>query len=260
MQEIKAQEIAKNIFYLTNVFTEHREIVRVLEDSNTSDSFSKIVPRRWEEWFHGNPEKVENKDGSTEILSFEFRTDDEARAGWQKFIDWDFSLPTNHEWPREQLNETYSDAHSEASKFINLIDIPYKKSLKVWSELSGVPEPKNWISRNYTVKKYKVGGGVGEHADRNVENDADTMDWTALIYLTDDYAGGEVVFGNLNLKITPEAGSILIFPCDEVHMAKPVTSGTKIFIFMYIHSVYGVSESIKEHPSAIVKTISKKGN
>lgn len=255
MADLSILEIAKNVFYVENALPRHREIVYALENSNTSPEFQKIVPNVWENWVHGNPETKLNEDGSVNI-NFEIRTDPEAWAGGQKFIDWDFTInDSNSLWPRIDVGADYSLAHAEASSFIEMIDGPYKKSLNLWSKASGVPTPEKWISKNYTIKKYRVGGNIGEHPDRNLDNPQDTMDWTALIYLTDDYAGGELKFKNLNLSMKPSAGSILFFPCDEWHSADAVLSGNKTFIFMYIHSKYGISTSIKEFSYPTVQAI-----
>ena len=56
-----------------------------------------------------------------------------------------------------------------------------------------------------------------------------------LVYLNDDYEGGELEFTNIRdssglpLRVKPKAGTVVAFPCHELyaHQVLPVTSGTR---------------------------------
>jgi hypothetical protein len=50
-----------------------------------------------------------------------------------------------------------------------------------------------------------------------------------LIYLNDNYEGGELLFPLQNFKTKPKKGSTVIFPCNFAfpHVSQPVTSGSK---------------------------------
>ena len=52
---------------------------------------------------------------------------------------------------------------------------------------------------------------------------------SSVMYLNDDYVGGELWFSFLDLTIKPEYGDIVFFPSTYLyaHAAKPVISGTK---------------------------------
>jgi hypothetical protein len=52
---------------------------------------------------------------------------------------------------------------------------------------------------------------------------------SAVVYLNDEYEGGEIEFIRQNLKIKPEAGDIILFPSNFVyeHASCEVFSGTK---------------------------------
>ena len=54
-------------------------------------------------------------------------------------------------------------------------------------------------------------------------------DYATVIYLNDDYEGGELSFVNLNIKIKPSSGSLMIFKTGEkyLHEVKTV-SGDKV--------------------------------
>ena len=250
MSELEVQELLKNIFYIQNAIPEPEKIVAELEREDRDDGSEKIIPNYWKEWRHGTPEIQLDKEGNqVKIIGTNYREDDSGYAGAQKLIDWNYSKISVDLNEFDRDNDDNLDSNQlKAYEIIKLIDVPYKKALKAWSEASGVPYPSNWVSKNYTIKKYRDGGDIGEHEDKNIENPDETMDWTALIYLTDEYEGGEVLFHDLEERLTikPSAGSILFFPCDAIHSANVAHSGIKMFIFMYIHSGMGISRSLNE--------------
>jgi predicted 2-oxoglutarate/Fe(II)-dependent dioxygenase YbiX len=52
---------------------------------------------------------------------------------------------------------------------------------------------------------------------------------SGVLYLNDDYEGGELLFNHLDLKIKPNKGDLILFPSNYVftHESLPVTKGTK---------------------------------
>ena len=86
------------------------------------------------------------------------------------------------------------------------------------------------------VLRYKVGGRYGSHADSEIYDPQQRLfyrvadrDISVLIYLNDDYAGGELTFNRLNYSYQPAAGDLVLFPSGNLylHQALSVTSGTK---------------------------------
>ena len=57
--------------------------------------------------------------------------------------------------------------------------------------------------------------------DKLIESNMKQRLWTALIYLNNPTSGGETVFPNANLKITPEMGKIIAWPNTEMHSRHP---------------------------------------
>jgi prolyl 4-hydroxylase len=65
---------------------------------------------------------------------------------------------------------------------------------------------------------------------------------TLIIYLNDDFSGGETTFDFLNIKVKPEKGSALFFNYDyntniktkSKHGGLPVLEGTKYIITCWI--------------------------
>lgn len=60
---------------------------------------------------------------------------------------------------------------------------------------------------------------------------------SAVIYLNDDYEGGEIEFPNQQVKIKPEKGMLILFPSNFAfsHIAHPVKEGKKYVLVTWIH-------------------------
>jgi len=78
-----------------------------------------------------------------------------------------------------------------------------------------------------SISKYSTTKSMGPHVD-DYGND-DNPNISVVLYLNDNYEGGEIFFKEQNVKIKPEAGSIVIFPSVEpyYHESLPVISGIK---------------------------------
>jgi hypothetical protein len=241
---VKINELEGGIIYIENAFPLHKEFIEAIEFNDENEVINDIIPK-WSEWMDG-------------YLMDGVWTPSWHR-GYLKQIDWDYSANNrNSFWPRINIEPSNTSKHLKAYDILKMIDEPYRQALDVWCEKTG-NKKLDWITKNYVIKKYKQGGEIPDHSDRDHDYDRNTFDWTALIYLSDDYTGGEIVFSNLGYTIKPKAGSILFFPSDEVHSAKKVFSGNKYFIFLYIHSQYGISHSLYENFYELVKA-KKKAN
>lgn len=74
------------------------------------------------------------------------------------------------------------------------------------------------------IARFEEGYGMHEHFDSNKPNDIAT-----LIYLNEDYEGGQIYFPDLDIFIKPQEGDLVCFPDtpDFVHGVKPIKSGTR---------------------------------
>jgi hypothetical protein len=57
-----------------------------------------------------------------------------------------------------------------------------------------------------------------------------TAEWSVLVYLSDDYEGGETVFDTTWAIPHPVAGDVLLFPHSQLHEGRKVTKGEKIVL------------------------------
>jgi hypothetical protein len=235
---MKITELPGNIIYIEDAFTQAKEFINNIEIFNDNPDTYSVIPA-WSDWVDGRPANP-NKDKT----HWDFELDTFTK-GKQKLFDYDISInKDNTIWPR--IQHTFEDkAHKIVEETINMIDKPYNEILSIWAEKTG-NDPLEYVSKNYFLRKYHVGGAIGPHIDKNHKNPLNTMDWSVLFYLNDDYEGGEISFPDLDITIKPTAGSALVFPCTANHAALEVKSGEKYYIFMVIHSEFKYSSALRE--------------
>ena len=90
--------------------------------------------------------------------------------------------------------------------------------------------------------KYSVGGHYKPHIDGRslwVAPNGDKIwrkstdrDLSIVLFLNDDFEGGEFLFPNFHIQIKPEPGLLVCFPSDHnyIHGVAPVKSGTRYSI------------------------------
>ena len=104
--------------------------------------------------------------------------------------------------------------------------------------LKCIGHPLAWFEKPYLMR-YREGGKYVRHADSQ-NMDPDTNMWHKvidrdlglLIYLNNDFEGGELTFTNLNYQIRPRAGTAVLFPSDQrfLHQAETVKKGVRYAI------------------------------
>lgn len=235
---MRVKDLPGNIIYIEDAFPHAQQFIDEIESHETDERTHSVIPQ-WQDWRDSRPIKVGDSPTSWDVDV------DSFTKGKQKLFDWDRTVSDfNVHWPRPEYKFD-DEAHNLVGQTIDLLDKPYREILKIWSDKTG-NEPLEYISRNYFLRKYHVGGSIGPHIDKNINNPRNTMDWSVLFYLNDDYTGGEISFPDLDLRIKPSKGSAIIFPCTAVHIAEPVTDGEKYYIFMVINSEFGHSTGLGE--------------
>lgn len=105
------------------------------------------------------------------------------------------------------------------------------------------------LNERFRFYLYENGQTFKPHYDGNYEvNDWYSSQLTLLIYLSEDFLGGETKFFNqtrhlATFSIQPKIGQILIFEHRQMHSGAPVLSGQKYVLrtdVMYKHSIFGV--------------------
>ena len=106
------------------------------------------------------------------------------------------------------------------------------------------------------LMRYREGGFYIRHADsQNMDqttkrwNKVIDRDISMLIYLNNDFEGGELSFYRLNYQIRPRAGAVVLFPSDHrfLHQAEIVKKGIRYAIVSWA-SVKGIDKVAKKPP------------
>jgi hypothetical protein len=123
-------------------------------------------------------------------------------------------------------NEHLKNIDKKCNNIIDSALEKYKELFLIDTEIFNV--------EGFQLLRYGVGGQYKAHHDAYP---AVKRAVSVLIYLNDDYEGGEIEFINFDLKIKPKAGTLILFPSNYPykHIAHPVTSGTKYVLVTWLH-------------------------
>lgn len=77
------------------------------------------------------------------------------------------------------------------------------------------------VPPSYAISHWIIGESLEAHTDNLKKDHPDTHSprsiINALLYLTDDYTGGEIFFPEVKRSIKPKAGSVVVFDSDLMH-------------------------------------------
>lgn len=76
------------------------------------------------------------------------------------------------------------------------------------------------------IMRYNEGGFYGVHADGGPGN---VRILSTVLFLNDDFEGGELIFPNQDISIKPKAGQLVLFPSNYAyaHESTKITKGIK---------------------------------
>ena len=180
---------ADKIFYYKNVIGNCKELVDLLEQIQPTLGDNNVLTQ-WESWTASN-----NKD---------------VQFGWKMS-----SKPEMYEFSTVDAKLIY-DIFYTSLLFVGN-DYARKNNLSI-----AKPSP-------LSISKYIEGSSMGQHVDDYGNNPRVRPIMSAVLYLNDDYQGGELHFKEQGITIKPEAGSIVIFPsvAPFYHESKEIISGNK---------------------------------
>lgn len=86
------------------------------------------------------------------------------------------------------------------------------------------------------ILKYVKDGHLPPHQDHGVSSRA----LSVLVYLNDNYEGGEISFPISNVTLKPKAGSVMLFPSNflYIHTIANMKSGVRYAIPAWMHNRY----------------------
>ncbi len=87
--------------------------------------------------------------------------------------------------------------------------------------------------KTLSINKYFTNAELSDHVDSFGDDNSPTL--STVIYLNDNYEGGNIVFKEQGIDIKPEAGSLVIFPSTPpyYHKSSRIISGTKYMILQF---------------------------
>lgn len=127
----------------------------------------------------------------------------------------------------QQDNILMQNIHNQMNMLLLAATISYTQRYDIHGPLFHEP---------YNLLKYSG----GQHYKSHYDGGSDTGRCiSALIYLNNDFEGGEIEFVNFGFKIKPEPGMLVLFPSNYAysHIAHPVTSGTKYALVTWIKDI-----------------------
>jgi len=125
-----------------------------------------------------------------------------------------------------QKNSTMREINNDFYTTVNSGLLWYKEYFNITNNIHFV--------EGFNVLRYEDGENYGAHYDGGTETGRAI---SPILYLNDEYVGGELEFVNFNIKIKPTAGSLYLFPSNYAyrHIAHPIKSGRKYAIVTWLH-------------------------
>lgn len=210
MSNFNVEVLDLGIAYYTDVIKDPASLINQIEELDKryqeDNTPVKTSVKPWIAWTYG--------EGANKLMFC-----------WQKFIPQVEHIPLDDVYRDEQI--------SISSQLFGALD----KTLHHYTtELYPFAE-KNIKSREHTMHllKYDKSGHLPAHQDQGISSRV----LSVLLYLNDDYEGGEIEFRHSNLKFKPKAGSVLFFPSNflYVHEVYPVTKGPRYALPNWYHNI-----------------------
>jgi predicted 2-oxoglutarate/Fe(II)-dependent dioxygenase YbiX len=129
----------------------------------------------------------------------------------------------------QMVDENDFEAYKISSKIYSLSEF----AISSYCNINMIAKP--WLPNFFNIKKYSPGADMGPHIDSNDPTNIKHPVISGVMYLNDNYDGGEIDFPNQKLSIKPKAGSIIIFPSTDpyVHHPKKINSGNKYMVPLF---------------------------
>ena len=125
-----------------------------------------------------------------------------------------------------------SEAHKKAMKAFSDCILEYSKSNSLSFDNENIGD---WL----LVREYNTGSRMSAHNDAYsyVKKDGQHVrrSLTAILYINDEYTGGEIDFVHDGICIKPQAGSMVVFPSDKQHEVLEILSGDRYMTQTYVY-------------------------
>ena len=156
---------------------------------------------------------------------------------WQSWHDLDKEKPFNYKlyiWRHDEIdpNDYYAKELFEiADSIYGSLDMAFAHYCTLYPFVRNAVKSEEPLDG---ILRYESDGGhLPAHQDLGISSRL----LSTVSYLNDDYVGGEIEFVHSNVRIKPEAGSIIFFPSNYlyVHEVMPIISGTRYSMPHWYH-------------------------
>jgi len=136
---------------------------------------------------------------------------------------------TNQHLGLSEAGQTNNIFREINNKFFNLT----YAAVETYKQIFDIKE-QIYFNEGFNLLKYSGGQEYKAHADGGTSTKRAI---SPILYLNNNYEGGEIEFVNFGLKLKPKPGMLVLFPSNYPyrHIAHPVTSGTKYAIVTWLH-------------------------
>lgn len=201
-----SNHINKDIWYWNNVVNNSKKIIEFIEKIDSyQPSYLKIS--KWSPWVASNDSSVVY--GSVKQIypqNINLDCGDKACNDFCSYIINSFAQAFHY------CFSLYLDKHNlEKNKYS--IDL-------------------NWLN----LKRWDAGSSMGPHFDGELGK-SNGLEFTAILYLNDDYEGGELYFKDYNINLKPEAGSMVIFPGSFTHEVKEIKNSKRYMLSISAYKI-----------------------
>lgn len=178
---------------------------------------------------------------------FDKTTLDELIESFKKEKNWDYNI--NQQFPNEIKNVLLnSEAEKSHNKVFSLVLLVCDMFSQYFGEAycSVQPSVRRWEKGELQTPhmdnmepdgKVAMSGNDGSvSADSKIQTfyPYPIIDFTALIYLNDNYSGGEICFPDQGIEIKPKAGSVIIWPAAEKHAVNKILEGHRYTVVCFL--------------------------
>jgi predicted 2-oxoglutarate/Fe(II)-dependent dioxygenase YbiX len=199
------------LVYYKNIVNNPSELIEKIEalddklnKENPSTNLTSVRP--WTAWTYG--------EGDNKLMFC-----------WQKFV------------PQVKDIRQQDPYHAEQTFISQELFGALDRTLEHYTQTLYPFAEKNIKSREQMMHllKYDSSGHLPAHQDQGISSRV----LSVLLYLNDDYEGGEIEFRHSGIKFKPEAGSVLFFPSNFlfVHEVYPVTKGPRYALPNWYHNI-----------------------
>lgn len=153
----------------------------------------------------------------------------------------DFKIRRGTLGPRTEENAELYDMHEEMFQKLRLCMEDYGR---YWGIGMSYYEAFNYVKYEGEGTHFRV------HADHGPTYVATA---SAVMYLNDDYEGGEIFFPRFGVKLKTEPGDIVIFPSIFIyeHSSEPMISGTKYSVV--VMTDYNGRDGVNQRVSQVIQ-------